>query len=124
MDACAECGQPGTVRLFGIRTRRQVRRVWLCPACAFDANRRGVYIEPSPAWIERAALNLLPVKEQGLEPDPGHSPTERYQRHPDRPRSTLTRPLMDRRRSAPNGRRVAERRSGSGGSVRRVSATD
>jgi hypothetical protein len=67
MYACASCLEARDVRLFDVRVDGQAIRTWWCPECAFVERRRGLEVEPAPAWIERAALRQLPVKEL---PDP------------------------------------------------------
>jgi hypothetical protein len=56
--------------LFDVLNDDRPIRVWWCAECAIDARRQRRTFEPAPAWIERAALRKLPVKEI---PDPARS---------------------------------------------------
>jgi hypothetical protein len=60
---CAGCGRSSDLRLYEIQIGDDVERRWWCLECRFSARRRGVIAEPAPAWIERAALRRLPLKE-------------------------------------------------------------
>ena len=110
MERCASCEQAFAVRLFDVRIGGRIRRSWWCPACAFAEQRRGINVEPSPAWIERAALNRLPVKELVREGERvvGRSPRERRQSRLDRRRWSIHPRPPERRGSASNGRRVLD----------------
>ena len=72
MPACERCLRLGDVRLFDVLSGGRPIRVWWCSQCAIDARRLLFRFEPAPAWIERAALRQLPVKEI---PDPARSST-------------------------------------------------
>lgn len=63
MQCCASCGLTSAVRLYHLGDRGRLRRAWLCNECAVVERELGVDVAPAPVWIERAALNLLPVKE-------------------------------------------------------------
>jgi hypothetical protein len=58
MPPCASCGELDDVRLFESRYKEQTARYWSCPACAQDMG-----LDPTPRWIERAALRQLPGKD-------------------------------------------------------------
>ena len=62
MQCCASCRKTQDLRLYEIQSDYQVERRWWCPECWFSARRLGVDAELAPAWIERAALHLLPMK--------------------------------------------------------------
>jgi hypothetical protein len=110
MERCASCEQAFAVRLFDVRLDGGIHRYWWCPACAFAQQRRGIDVEPSPAWIERAALKRLPVKELVREAEriPGRAVAERRQTRHDRRRWSIHPRPPERRRSASNGRRVLD----------------
>ena len=113
MEPCVSCERVYSVRLFDVRIDGHIHRYWWCPACAFAAHRRGD-VAQSPAWIERAALNQLPVKELLLESDRASSRTvtERRQGGLDRRRrSTQPRP-PDRRGDPAIGQRTLDWRTG------------
>jgi hypothetical protein len=71
MPACASCLDIADVRLHDVLIGGQSIRVWWCSECAITGRRQGLQVEPAPAWIERAALRQLPVKEI---PDPVRAP--------------------------------------------------
>jgi hypothetical protein len=110
MERCASCEQAFAVRLFDVRIDGDIRRYWWCPACAFAEQRRGIDVEPAPAWIERAALKRLPVKElvREAERGSGRSLAERRQSRLDRRRWSIHPRPPERRHSASNGRRVLD----------------
>jgi hypothetical protein len=110
MERCASCEQAFAVRLFDVRLDGHIRRYWWCPPCAFAEQRRGVDVEPSPVWIERAALKRLPVKELVHEPAraSGRALPERRRTRLDRRRWSIHPRPPERRRSASNGRRVLD----------------
>jgi len=72
MQRCATCGTTEDLRLYFLQGVGYVERRWWCPACWFAARRLGVSAEIAPVWIERAALNRLPMKplETGWNPSP------------------------------------------------------
>jgi hypothetical protein len=110
MERCASCEQAFAVRLFDIRIDGQLHRYWWCPACAFAQQRGGMNVEPSPAWIERAALKRLPVKELVRDPERVSSRpvAERRRSRFDRRRWSIHPRPPERRRSASYGRRVLD----------------
>jgi len=90
MQRCATCGTTEDLRLYFVQRGTRVERGWWCPECWFSARRLGVKVEVAPVWIERAALNRLPMK-----------PLESAYREHDGP-------TLDRRRP---GRSLAGRRA-------------
>jgi hypothetical protein len=72
MQRCATCGKTEDLRLYFLQGVACVERRWWCPPCWFAARRLGVSAEIAPVWIERAALNRLPMKplETGWNPSP------------------------------------------------------
>lgn len=58
MPPCTRCGELDDVRLFESRYNGQTTRHWSCPDCA-----RNRELDPTPRWIERAALRQLPGKD-------------------------------------------------------------
>jgi len=62
MQRCATCGTTADLRLYFLQRGTRVERHWLCPDCLFAARRVGVNASAAPVWIERAALNRLPMK--------------------------------------------------------------
>ena len=113
MERCASCEQAFAVRLFDVRIDGQIHRYWWCPACAFAQQRSGIDVEPSPAWIDRAALKRLPVKElhRDSERVPGSPVSERRQSRLDRRRWSIHPRPPERRRTASTGRRVLDVRT-------------
>ena len=63
MQCCATCGLVSAVRLYDLRERGSLRRTWWCTDCATLERWLGSDLTLAPAWIERAALHQLPVKE-------------------------------------------------------------
>jgi hypothetical protein len=72
MQRCATCGKTEDLRLYFLQGVACVERRWWCPACWFAARRLGMNADVAPVWIERAALNRLPMKplETGWNPSP------------------------------------------------------
>jgi hypothetical protein len=72
MQRCATCGKTEDLRLYFLQSVAYVERRWWCPECWFAARRLGLNAEIAPVWIERAALNRLPMKplETGWNPSP------------------------------------------------------
>jgi len=62
MQRCATCGTTADLRLYSLQRGTRLERHWLCPDCWFAAWRVGVNASAAPVWIERAALNRLPMK--------------------------------------------------------------
>jgi hypothetical protein len=62
MQRCATCGKTDDLRLYFLQSGAHVERRWWCSECWFSARRLGVNAEVAPVWIERAALNRLPMK--------------------------------------------------------------
>ncbi len=62
MLRCATCGKTGELRLYYLECGDRVERRWWCPECWFAARRLGLKADAAPVWIERAALNRLPMK--------------------------------------------------------------
>ena len=96
MQRCATCGTTADLRLYFLQRGARVERRWWCPECWFSARRLGENAATAPVWIERAALNRLPMKpletaypeHDGPTLDrrrPGRSPTGRRAGRPAAP---------------------------------------
>jgi len=62
MQRCATCGTTENLRLYFVERGARVERRWWCPECWFSARRLRASVDVAPVWIERVALNRLPMK--------------------------------------------------------------